>query len=112
MNTRDYIGKMVSVEIDRALGTVHPKHVHIIYGVNYGFIPNTTSGDDEELDAYVLGVNEPVQTFKGECIAVIHRTAESDDKLIVVPEGQHFSDEQIRAATHFQEQYFQSEIWR
>ncbi|HEX2858924.1 MAG TPA: inorganic diphosphatase [Alphaproteobacteria bacterium] len=112
MNARDYIGKMVNVEMDRPLGSVHPKHTHIIYGVNYGFIPNTTSGDGEELDAYVLGVNEPLQTFKGECVAVIHRTAENDDKLVVVPQGQSITDEQIRTQTHFQEQYFESEIWR
>ena len=108
----DFIGKQVNVKIDRQLNSKHPKH-GFIYEVNYGFIPNTISGDGEELDCYVLGVDEPLDTFEGECIAVIHRTNDDDDdKLIVVPKGQQFSDEEIRQLTNFQEQYFKSEIIR
>lgn len=106
-----YIGKKVNVKIDRPLNSKHPKH-GFTYEVNYGFVPNTISGDGEELDCYVLGVNEAVDTFEGECIAVIHRTNDDDDKLIVVPEGQNFTDEEIRELTNFQEQYFESEIIR
>ena len=36
-NAKDYSGKIVTVEIDRALGTKHPKH-GFIYTVNYGYI--------------------------------------------------------------------------
>lgn len=107
----EYIGKSVKVKMDRSLGTTHPKH-GFIYEANYGYIPNTVSGDGEELDAYVLGVDEPLQEFIGECIAVIHRTNDDDDKLIVVPEGIDISDEDIRKLTSFQEKYFESEIIR
>lgn len=48
----DYLGKNVSIVIDRKLGTKHPKH-GFIYMVNYGYVPNTISGDGEELDAYL-----------------------------------------------------------
>ena len=106
-----YIGKIVNVEIDRALGSKHPKH-GFIYTVNYGFIPNTISGDGEELDCYVLGIFEPLKEFTGKCIAVIHRTNDNDDKLIIVPENKTYSDEQIRALTEFQERFFESEIIR
>ena len=51
--SRDFLGKIVNVKMDRPLGTKHPKH-GFVYEVNYGFIPNTVSGDGEELDAYVL----------------------------------------------------------
>lgn len=37
------------------------------------FIPYTLADDGEELDAYVVGINEPVSNFTGECIAVIER---------------------------------------
>lgn len=60
----DYLGKNVSIVIDRKLGTKHPKH-GFIYMVNYGYVPNTISGDGEELDAYLLGVFEPVDEFIG-----------------------------------------------
>ena len=106
-----YLDKEVSVKIDRPLNSKHPKH-GFTYELNYGYIPNTTSGDGEELDCYVLGVDEPITEFIGKCIAVIHRLNDDDDKLIVVPEGKEFTDEEIKKLTHFQEQYFESEIIR
>ena len=108
---KDYIGKIVDVVIDRPLGTKHPKH-GFIYEVNYGYIPNTVSGDGEELDAYVLGEHKPLEKFTGQVIAIIHRTNDDDDKLIVVEEGKNYTDEQIRALTEFQEQWFESVIIR
>lgn len=106
-----FIGKNVSVRIDRPLNSKHPKH-GFVYEANYGYVPNTVSGDGEELDAYVLGVNKPVQEFTGKCIAVIHRTNDDDDKLIIVPEDKNLTDEEIRQFTNFQEQFFESEIIR
>lgn len=106
-----FIGKNVSVRIDRPLNSKHPKH-GFVYEANYGYVPNTVSGDGEELDAYVLGVNETVQEFTGKCIAVIHRTNDDDDKLIIVPEDKNPTDEEIRQFTNFQEQFFESEIIR
>ncbi len=97
--------------MDRQLGTIHPKH-GFIYMLNYGFIPGTKAPDGEELDAYVLGELEPVETFSGKRIAVIHRINDDDDKLIVVPEDKEYTDEQIRALTEFQEIFFESEIIR
>lgn len=106
-----YLDKEVNVKIDRPLNSKHPKH-GFKYELNYGYIPNTTSGDGEELDCYVLGVDEPITEFTGKCIAVIHRLNDDDDKLIVVPEGKEFTDEEIKKLTYFQEQYFESEIIR
>lgn len=106
-----YIGNIVKVKIDRPLNSRHPRH-GFIYPVNYGFVPNTISGDEEELDCYVLGIDKPIENFEGKCIAVIHRTNDNDDKLIVVPEGENYTDEEIRKLTNFQEQYFESEIIR
>ena len=106
-----YIGKTVEVLIDRPLGSKHPKH-GFIYEVNYGYIPNTVSGDGEELDAYVLGQHAPLEKFVGEVIAIIHRTNDDDDKLIVVEQGKNYTDDQIRALTEFQERWFESEIIR
>ena len=111
MESKEYLEKNVNVKIDRAFGSKHPKH-GFIYPVNYGFIPNTISGDGEELDAYVLGVFEPVNEFNGKCIAIIHRTNDNDDKLVVVPDGKNYSDDQIDALTEFQERFFEHEIIR
>lgn len=106
-----YIGNIVNVQIDRPLNSKHPKHGYI-YPINYGYIPNTISGDGEEIDCYILGVDNPLEVFEGECIAVIHRTNDDDDKLIVVPKGSKYTDKEIKHITNFQEQYFESEIIR
>ena len=71
-NSQHYIEKIVKAKIDRPLGSSHPKH-RFIYPVNYGYIPNTVSGDGEELDDYILGTNLPLSDFEGKCIAIIHR---------------------------------------
>ena len=111
MDNRRYIGKNVAVKIDRPFGSKHPKH-GFIYPVNYGFVPGTVSGDGEELDCYVLGVFEPIETFSGKCIAIIHRTDDDDDKLVIVPEDKEYSDSAIDALTEFQERFFSHVIIR
>ena len=106
-----YLNKTVTVKIDRPLGSKHPDW-DLIYEVNYGYVPNTISGDGEELDCYVLGVDKPLDSFTGKCIAIIHRINDNDDKLIIVPDGMNFTDEEIRNLTNFQEKYFKSIIIR
>lgn len=54
-DSKEYIGKKVEAEIDRPMGTGHPKFPESIYPINYGYIPNTISGDGKELDCYILG---------------------------------------------------------
>ena len=111
MDTSNYLGKTVTIKMDRPLGSKHSKN-GFIYPVNYGYVPDTTAPDGEELDAYLLGVFEPVDEFTGKCIAYIHRTNDDDDKLIIVPEGVEYTDDQINALTEFQERFFKHEILR
>lgn len=111
MNITAYIGKFIKVKIDRPMGSKHPKH-GFIYPVNYGYVPNTISGDGEGLDCYVLGVFEPLEIFEGKCIAVIHRLNDNDDKLVIVPNNKDYSDNEIDALTEFQERFFEHEILR
>ncbi len=108
---KDYLNKIVNVIIDRPLGSKHPKY-GFVYPVNYGFIPNTISGDNEEIDAYILGVNSPIKSFKGKVIAIIHRLNDDDDKLIVTYENNNYTNEEIKNLTHFQEKWFKSIIIR
>jgi inorganic pyrophosphatase len=106
-----FLGQDVKVEIDRPLGSMHPKY-DFVYPINYGFVPGTKAPDGEELDAYVLGVDEPINEFAGHCIAIIHRTNDDDDKLVVCEPKVNFTDKDIREATKFQEEWFESEIVR
>jgi inorganic pyrophosphatase len=111
MESKQYIGTIVTITIDRPLGSKHPKW-GFEYPVNYGYVPDTKSGDGEELDAYVLGAAEPIKEFTGRCIAVIHRLNDDDDKLVLAPDGAKFTDDEIRVATEFQEKFFKSVIVR
>ena len=111
MNITSYLGHKVNVVVDRPLGSKHPKH-GFIYEVNYGYIPNTKAPDGEEIDAYVLGINKPIDKITGICIAVLHRTDDKDDKLIVAPEGEDFSNEEIEKLVEFQEKWFKRIILR
>lgn len=109
--SKPFLGKKVTVKVDRPLGTKHPKH-DFTYPINYGFIPDTKAPDSDELDAYIVGEDKALKEFTGKCIAIIHRTDDDDDKLIVCSEDKNFTDEQIRELTDFQEQWFTSEIIR
>jgi len=107
-----FLGQIVKIKIDRPLGSKHLKH-DMIYEVNYGFVPNTKAPDGEEIDAYLLGVDKPLDEFTGKCIAVIRRSDDDDDKLIIVPENsKNISDEQILVLINFQEKWFKSVVVR
>ena len=104
----DMLGKIVTVTVDRPINSIHPNHPDIVYEVNYGYIAGIISEfDGEELDAYILGVNEPVKEFTGKVIAIIKRMGE-EEKLIV--SNKEFSKEEILKMVNFQEQYFTSTI--
>jgi inorganic pyrophosphatase len=109
--SKKYLGQIVNVVMDRPLGAKHPRF-DFHYPVNYGYVPDTVSGDGEALDAYILGVEESLQTFTGKCIAVVQRIGEDDDKLVVVPENMDFTDVEIEKSIDFQEKWFKHEIIR
>ena len=98
----------VTVQIDRPMGSVHPKHPDIVYPINYGYVPGIMGGDGEEQDSYILVVYYPLDRFAGWVVAIIHRRDDVEDKWVVAPKGFEPTEEEIRAATHFQEQYFDS----
>lgn len=108
---RGYLGQTVTVTMDRPMGALHPRHGYA-YEANYGYIEGTLAPDGEALDAYYLGVSEALALARGVCIAIIHRLEDDDDKLIVVPPDTDMTDDEIRAATDFQERWFRSVIVR
>lgn len=104
------LNKIVKVTIDRPLGSVHPRHLDIVYPINYGYIEEIIAPDGEEQDAYILGVNEPVNEFTGRVIAIIHRKDDIEDKWVVANENATCTKEEILSKVYFQEQYFDIEI--
>ncbi len=106
-----YLGKTVNIEIDRPIGYVHHKgEKTLVYPINYGYIPNVLGGDGEELDVFLLGVNEPVESFMGRIIGIVYRADDVEDKLVMSPEGMIFSAAEIAQTVRFQEKYYHTTI--
>jgi len=106
------IGQEVSGRIDRPLGSVHPKHPDIAYPVNYGYVQGVIGGDGQPQDIYYLGEDQAVDHFEGRVVGVIKRYNDLEDKWIVAKPGHSFSDQEILDLVDFQEQYFDSSLYR
>ncbi|MBQ3508047.1 MAG: inorganic diphosphatase [Clostridia bacterium] len=108
---RPYLGKIVTIGIDRPIGYVHRKgEKTLIYPINYGYIPGVLGGDGEELDVFLLGVDHPVETYTGKIIGIVYRADDVEDKLIMAPEGKDFTVEEMTEAVYFQEKYYDSHV--
>lgn len=104
------LNKEVEVIIDRKINSVHPSHKDIIYELNYGYIKDIIAPDNEYQDAYVLGVKEPIDTFIGIVIAIIHRVNDNEDKLVIASKGSNYTEDEIIEKTKFQEKFFEIKI--
>jgi len=108
---KSYLGKTVDIKIDRPIGYVHKKENYCLtYPINYGYIPGVIGGDGEELDVYLLGVNEPVTEYKAQIIGIIHREDDVEDKLVAAPINTFFTKVEIEQYVHFQEQYYKTTV--
>ena len=104
------LGKEVKVTVDRPKGSFHPKHRNLYYPINYGYIEGIIAPDGEEQDVYILGVDHPVEEFRGRIIGIVYRQDDIEEKWVAAPEAMSFTREQIWEQIKFQEQYFQSEL--
>ncbi len=108
---RPYLGKTITIGIDRPMGYVHHKGGKtLVYPINYGYIPDVLGGDGEELDVFLLGVDHPVETYTGKIIGIVYRADDVEDKLIMAPEGMSFTVEEMTEAVYFQEKYYDSRV--
>lgn len=105
-----FLGKTVDLVIDRPLGSVHPDHPDLVYPVNYGSLPGVPGGDGEDLDAYLVGVDAPVSSFRAEIVGFVRRRDDAEDKLIAAPPGVRLSPEEAERILAFQERFFDHEI--
>lgn len=104
------IGSVVTVTVDRPMGTYHPEYQNLYYPINYGYIEGIIAPDGEEQDAYILGIDYPLKEFTGKVIAIIYRNNDIEEKWVVASEEKSFSKEDIEKLVYFQEKYFDSEI--
>ena len=107
----NYLGRTLKIMIDRPIGYIHKKEKYsLVYPINYGYIPGVLGGDGEELDVFLVGVNEPVASYTGHIIGIVYRADDVEDKLVMAPLGKSFCAEEIARAVYFQEKYYQTTI--
>ena len=57
------IGDIVTVTVDRPIGSYHPEHKDINYPINYGYIEGVMAPDGEWQDSYILVIDQAVERF-------------------------------------------------
>lgn len=106
-----YLGKCVTIEIDRPVGYVHHKgEKTLVYPINYGYIPGILGGDGEELDVYLVGVDGAASVYTGQIVGIVYRSNDVEDKLIMAPTGRCFTAEELAHAVYFQEKYYKTTV--
>lgn len=106
--TADWIGRSITVEVDRPLGSTHPRHPDIRYPVNYGYIPGS-SAPDASTRRVPPGRRRTLEACRATVIALIRRRNDVEDKLVALPDGATaagWDAEAIARAVEFQERFF------
>jgi len=108
---REYIGKTVTVSVDRPYGSFHPHHPDVIYPLNYGYVDELISADGEFQDAYVYGPKEPVESFRGVVSGIIYHK-DGPSRFIVTRAGEVIDRKAIMETVAFEEQYYDTRfVW-
>ena len=93
-----FFGREVDVTVNRPLGSSpRDRHGRILhrrrYPINCGYLTHSVTPDGGESEpqypdlqyAYIIGVREPVTSFRGRVIAVLHRENTPEDETAVSP---------------------------
>jgi len=108
---KQFLEKEVEVIFDRPIGSKHPNY-GFTYECNYGYLEGVKAPDGEDLDAYFLGTDFPLEKSRGIVRAIVHRLNDDDDKLVVIPKDVTMLDDEIEKAISFQEKWFKHKILR
>jgi 8-oxo-dGTP pyrophosphatase MutT (NUDIX family) len=73
-------------------------------------LPPRGAEDGEEIDAYVLGEFEPLDSYEGNVIGLIVRNDDNENKLVVSRHVDRYGADEIKALTEFQERFFDSYV--
>jgi len=92
------LGRYVRVKVTRPLGFLDKKS-GVEYGLNYGEVDFVTTKKREKFQAYIMGINHPVNTFDGRVIAIFSKQGKRI--LIVAPKSKRFIVTEIEDALSF-----------
>lgn len=70
-----------TIIIDRPKGSIHPKYTDFIYEVDYGYLSDTSSLDNEGID--IWRGTEPAQKINGIICTVDLKKKDSEIKILI-----------------------------
>ncbi len=106
---KSYIGKTLTIHVDRPIGSVRGKNRHAVYPINCGRVELPLYGAGE-LGAYLLGVDRPVYEFTGTVVGIVIHKNDNKDKIVIAPYDSTLDQAQIAEKIYFKEKYYQFEI--
>ncbi len=101
------LNQTVDVIIDHPYGSHHP-YRDSIYELNYGYIYNEEN--DTYINAYIYGIEEPLETYKGQVVGLIYHKEDNDIRLIVASPLLIINKDELIQAVGFEEQYYDTYI--
>lgn len=96
----------LEIIIDRPIG--YTDKFGNTYPINYGYVKDVIGGDGEEQDVYILDIAEPLTTYRGNIVAIIHRRDDNETKWVCA--SQVYTESEIMERVYFMEQYFDSYV--
>lgn len=109
---KQLLGRQVTVTIERPCGSLHEQFDDTVYPCNYGYVEEILQEDGAFQDAYVVGPEEPLETFTGVVAAIIYHADDSVSRLVVTRDGS-YDRQAVINAIGFNEQYHEVRIlWR
>lgn len=108
--SRNMLSKTVTVIIDRPYGSIHPLLQDVTYPYNYGYIKQDMQQNIEFQDAYVIGVQQPLETFTGYVAGIIYHKEDTTSRWIVAPLGMVVDHEATIQLLGIEEQFYSTRI--
>ena len=100
---KEALGKKVTVIVDHPYGSFHPILPDVVYTCNYGYVDAL---DEEEFqNAYVYGIQEPIDTFTGFVIAIIYHRDETETRWVVSGSLLYDKQDVINAIGEMEQEY-------
>lgn len=107
---KEWLGKTVTVIVDRPYGSFHPHLPDVLYPVNFGYIRELAGREGIFQDAYVIGPEEPVEHFRGIVAGILYRREDDVSRWIVAGAAEMIDRERVISLIGFEEQYYDCRI--
>ena len=102
----DVLGKSVTVIVDHPYGSFHPHRADVQYPINYGYILEDASVDSDMQNAYIYGIEEPLEEFSGVVVAIIYHLDDYQSRWVVASPLEKVTKDDIIQSVGFEEQHY------